>query len=136
MVCFSSSSVDGTVEAPRGAQTLNPLEAGDQFGIFRFHRHGEAEIALGIFMAAIDFGVVRQRHQFLERSVHLFRRAFEEPAATCGEQRVAAKKIVFEKISDVPGGVAGNKKNFALELADLDFIAFFDAVASSPECAR
>ena len=64
---------------------------------------------------------------FFSGSLHLFRRAFEEPAAARGKQRVAAEKIVFEKISDVAGGVAGNKKNFALELADLNFIAFFDA---------
>jgi len=42
-----------------GAQALHALEPGDELGIFRFHRHGEAKIALGVFMAAVDFGMVR-----------------------------------------------------------------------------
>src|SRR5581483_2436471 len=83
------------------------------------------------FVAAVDSGVVRQRHQFFERGVHLLGRSLEKPAAARGEKRVAAKKIVLEKIRHVAGGVAGDEKNFAAELADLNFVAFIDAAAQA-----
>ena len=76
-------------------------------GVFRLHRHGEAKVALGVLVAAIDFCVIRECHEFFERIVHLFVGAFEQTAASRGEQRVTAEQVVLEKVSDVKSSKKG-----------------------------
>ena len=50
----------------------------------------------------------RKRDQLLQRRVHLLRRAFEEPPAAAGEQRVATEKGAGPIIGNVRARVAGN----------------------------
>ena len=79
--------------------------------IFGFQGHGETKIAFRVFVAAVDFCIVGKPHELLERPVHLFRCALEETTAAGSEQRVAAKKIITEEISDMSRGMARNEKD-------------------------
>src|SRR5918994_22621 len=99
--------------------------------VFRLETHGEAQIAFGVFMTAINLSIVRQRHQFFKRGVHLLRCSLEEAAASRSEQGIPAEKIVTQYISDVAGRVTGNKEDPAAKLTDGNFIAFIHAVGES-----
>ena len=96
--------------------------------ILGFKCHREAEVAFGVFMAAVDFGVIGKRHELLEGPVHLFGRALEEATAARSEQRVAAKEIITEQIGNMASGVAWDKKNLSSFLTDNDLVSFINPV--------
>ena len=79
--------------------------------IFGFQGHGETKVAFRVFVTAVDFCIVGKPHELLEGPVHLFRCALEETTAAGSEQRIAAKKIITEEISDMSRGVARNEKD-------------------------
>lgn len=79
----------------------------------RFDRLGEAQVALGVFMGAIDQSRRRQYGELGQRFLHLRRRAFEQAPATCAEQRVTAEygAVVAKTwaiIGDVAAGMSGH----------------------------
>lgn len=76
-----------------------------------FDHSGEADILQGVFVGAIDLGVIGQGGKFGQRCVHLLRRAFEQAAAAAGKQGVATKQAVYSIIGDVAGSVAGHVKH-------------------------
>ena len=65
-------------------------------------------LACGVFVAAIDLGVVGQRAQLEQRLPHHLGRALDHAAAADREQRVAGEGELVgrEQIGDVAGGVA------------------------------
>ncbi len=92
-----------------------PLQPPDRL-ILGTHVQQELDIALGVLVAGVDVGVVRQRRQGLvERRVHLRGGAFEELAAPADEERVAGEdgalgrrvRAVDHVVADAVLGVAG-----------------------------
>jgi hypothetical protein len=71
-------------------------------------RQGEAGVRGGVFVGAVDGGVVGQGGQLGQRAPHLFGRALEQSAAAEGEQGVADEGDVVGcvVIGDVAQGVA------------------------------
>ena len=68
----------------------------------------EAQIAEGIFVGAIDGGILRQCGELLQAVEHLRCRALKEAPATCGEEGVAAEKRVFPDIGEMIAGMTGH----------------------------
>src|SRR5262249_51616269 len=83
-----------------------------QRGVVRLDGLGEAKIGERVLVAAIHARIVGQGRQCRQRRPHLLRRAFEQLAATGGEQRIAAeygwRSAHVAEIRDVSGGVARN----------------------------
>jgi hypothetical protein len=63
----------------------------DQHRIAGLDGERKAEVRDRVFVAAVHARVGRERGELTERRPHLRRRAFEQPAASGGEQRVAAE---------------------------------------------
>ena len=89
----------------------------------RLNGQGEAQVALGIFVGAIDKSRRWQHGEFGQGILHLRRGAFEQPPAAGAEQRVAAedRAVAVETwaiIGDVAAGMSGHgddvevKRNF------------------------
>ena len=102
----------------------------------RFHGQGETQVALGVLMGAIHKGRRRQCGEFGQGSLHLRRRAFEQPPAAGAEQRVAAehRAVVSETwaiIGDVATGVSGHGDDLEPE----GQFRQFDAFAAGQRCA-
>ncbi len=89
---------------------------------------GQREGGIGecVLVAAANLRVVGQRSQPLQRCQHLRRLAFEHAAAAQREQGVAAEQHAFTVVSDMTGGMAGERQDGELPRADLDAIAVFD----------
>src|SRR5438876_11275375 len=77
---FSAPMVDGMVGS-LAARSFSTSVSRAQRGIVGFDRFGEGDIGLGIFVAAIDARVVRQRAQLEQRLPHHLRRALDDPPA-------------------------------------------------------
>ena len=121
LVFFSSPMVAGTVGSPCGTQRIDLFHPRPQRLVARLQRQGEAAIALGIFMAAIDFGVVGQGHQLGQAGPHHLRIAFEQPPAAHQEQRVAGKGIAVDDKGDGAPGMGRHLQH--LHLAAVKFPA-------------
>ncbi|MOA02368.1 hypothetical protein D3C78_1218160 [compost metagenome] len=89
-----------------------------QGGIVRLHGQGEAQVAQGVLVGAVHAGLRRQAGQALQRGVHLLGGAFEQAAATGGEQGVAAEQqglvAVATEQGDMPGGMPGHVQHLPL----------------------
>src|SRR5919108_4767742 len=96
--------------------------------VFWFEGDREAMIVFRIFMTAVDFRFIGQSHELFKRSVHLLGGSLKEAAASCRKQRIATKKIILEKISDVAGRVTRNEENFAAQFADANFVPLIHTV--------
>ena len=105
---FRRPSAVGTVGLP-GAQPVTSAARCLQRRVVGIDGHGEAGVALGVFMAAADEGVARELGQFLEAGEHLGGRALEHPAAAEAEQGVGADQDVAlgAEVADVAARVAG-----------------------------
>lgn len=86
-----------------------PTDLGEALGdirVVRLHRLSELEVAQRVLVGAVDQGAVRQVRQAAERGVHLLRRAFEQPAAACCKEGVAAEQQRPGRVIMVEGYVA------------------------------
>ena len=82
-------------------------------------------VGLRVLVAAVDRGLLRQRHQLLQRLPHHLRVALDDAAAADGKQRVADEGHVGrgDPIADVAGGVAGRVQHPHLVRAELEGVA-------------
>src|SRR6185295_5735195 len=98
----------------------------DEVAVLRLHRQGEAAVVLGVFVTAIDPGLVRQRAQLAERSPHLLRGPLEGPAAADREQGVAAEyRLAVREIErDVPASVAGDEQDVGVMAGEREAAGF------------
>jgi hypothetical protein len=89
-------------------------------------------------MRAIDPGRIGQCRQLVERVRHLLRRALEQPAATAGKQRVAAKQplLVFCKIGNMAAGVARHIQHpeSQLQLGEANHVVLAQGVCDLGNC--
>ena len=125
-MCFSRSphrrfpaaqeGIDAPLAIERGrqrdrvtaAQRLNGVEGLEHVGVAGLDRRGEAQVAECVLMGAVDQSFVRQRCDAVEGIEHLGGRAFEQPATTRAEQRVAAEERAVAVIGDVSERVTGH----------------------------
>ncbi|MNE60285.1 hypothetical protein D3C80_1554210 [compost metagenome] len=92
-----------------------------------FHGLGEAQVAQGVFVGAVHFGVGRQCSQALQGGMHLLRGALEHPPATGSEQRVAAEQQGRGRLAaierDMPEGMAGDGNDLEGQAQYADLVA-------------
>ena len=105
---------DGRRQGRTAAVALGEVGSGtfgDRF-VAGFDFPGEFQVGERIFVSGKDLYIVRQGSQSGEGRPHLFRCAFEHPAATGTEQHVTAKEPFFfwGIIGDVTSGMPGNVK--------------------------
>ena len=76
-------------------------------------------------MAAINAGVVGQRHELAQCAVHLRRRALKDTAAAAGKQGVAAKQHIRAVKGNVAAGMGGHfdHRHFDADTIDDKFFA-------------
>jgi len=84
-----------------------PLTCGKRL-VVRLDRAREFDVRLGVFMTAINFGVVWKIAQFYERMPHLVRRSFDDATTADRKQRVAdeCELVCVKPVSDVTERVA------------------------------
>lgn len=70
------------------------------------HGLSELEVAQCVLVSAVDQSTVRQGGQSAERCMHLLRRTFEQPAAACCKQGIAAEQQRLGGVIVVEGYVA------------------------------
>ena len=93
--------------------------------------NGEARVRKRIFMRRIEPRRVGQVAEALERSIHLLRRAFEQPATAHREQRIADERdaVRIEDQREVIERVAGDLDDAPDMLANADLVAFRESRA-------
>ena len=92
LVARSTSMREGTVGRPRSRFACSRRCRSCSAAIAGLDRQREAQVGERVFVPAIDERVARERGELRERRQHLRRRAFEDPAAAAGEQRVAGER--------------------------------------------
>ena len=104
------------------AQPRHFLGARLQRGIVGVDRQRELDVGRGIFMAAIEFEIVRQRAQLQQRIPHHRIGALEHPAAADREQRVGGEHrlLAVEHVGDVVERMARRFQHPRQQAADLD----------------
>ena len=100
-----------------------------QCRIVGLDRQRELDVGGGIFVAAIESEIVRQRAQLEKRIPHHGVGALEYPAAADREQRVGGEQrfLGVEHIGDVVERVAGRLQYAPEQAADLDDFGIGDA---------
>ena len=108
-----------------GAQLVDLLGALLQRRVLRLDGEREAGVGLRVLVAAVDHGLLGQRHQLLQRLPHHLRVALDDAAAADGEQRVADEGHAGrgDPVGDVAGGVAGRVEHAHLVRAELERVA-------------
>ena len=126
LVAFSRPMVVGSVGRPSMRRFAHLDQAGGEPLVVGLDRRGEAAVRLGVFVAAIDAGRLRQGGEAGEALPHLRRRPLEEAAAAEREQRVAAEECVLDHIGDVAERVAGHGDHRDGDVAEADRLAVAD----------
>ncbi len=103
--------------AVAGTQPAHLLQALAGGGVVRLGDDGKGQIGLGVFVGAVDHGLIGQGAQLLQGGVHLLRRALEQAAAAGGKQGVTAKQRVMADIADVAAGMPGSVEHLEAETA-------------------
>ena len=121
----SCAMVVGSAGSPSLGELLGLDRTRLQRRVAGLDGQGELGIGAGIFVAAIELRLRRQRHQLLQRAPHHRGVAFEQLAAADREQRVADKDdaVVGEVVADMPARVAGRLDHERVGVADLDAVA-------------
>ena len=99
--------VKGTVGSFCTAQGARFLDTALDLGIVRLAGLREGQVVGGVFVGAIDQGIVGQGGQALQGMVQLGQRSLEIPAAAGAEHHVAAKQHSRGDEGDVVVEVAG-----------------------------
>lgn len=106
-----------------------PSDGGQPFGdvgVARFDRNGEAQIAQGVFMSAVDQRIFGKGCKACQRAVHLLWRAFEQSSATGGEQGVTAKQQTLVIKGYVPQCMAGDLDDLEVTAQHADSVAILE----------
>jgi len=107
LVAFSSRSVLGSRRPSVLAQLPVACLARLERRVAGLDCLGEADVGERVLVPAVDLRVVGQRSELFQRRVHLLRRAFEQPPAAAGEQRVATEQRACPIIGNVRAGMSG-----------------------------